>query len=163
MMNDGEEVYKMNGSDFFNSPLFKAFNKRPTMDEFLALSKRFSRFGLTQDDIRDAIKSACDFFNIPQPRMIQDLTNTPSGQTMFVNWDQGSYYDDVLCFNMQQLIDMKVDSKDAFSLVMTHECSHRVLQNTQFYVQSTGTASADDGCVEGDNGINNDIGKSDSS
>ena len=91
MMNGGEEVYKMNSSDFFNSPLFKAFNKRPTMDEFLALSRRFSRFGLTQDDIRDAIKSACDFFTIPQPRMIQDLTNTPGGQTMFVNWDRGSY------------------------------------------------------------------------
>ena len=138
MMNDGEEVYKMNGSDFFNSPLFKAFNKRSTMDEFLALSKRFSRFGLTQDDIRDAIKSACDFFNIPQPRMIQDLTNAPGGQTMFVNWDRGSYYDDVLCFSMQQLIDMKVDSKDAFSLVMTHECAHRVLQRTQFYGPNNG-------------------------
>ena len=108
------------------------------MDEFLALSKRFSRFGLTQDDIRDAIKSACDFFNLPQPRMIQDLTNTPGGQTMFVNWDRGSYYDDVLCFNMQQLIDMKVDSKEAFSLVMTHECCHRVLQNTQFYGPNSG-------------------------
>lgn len=66
------------------------------------------------------------------PRMIQDLTNVQNGQTMFVNWDRGSYYDDVLCFNMQQLIDMKVDSKDAFSLVMTHECGHRVLQNTLF-------------------------------
>lgn len=66
------------------------------------------------------------------PRMIQDLTNVQNGQTMFVNWDRGSYYDDVLCFNMQQLIDMKVDSKEAFSLVMTHECGHRVLQNTQF-------------------------------
>ena len=77
----------MSASDFFDSPIFKAFNKRPTMDEFLALSKRFSRFGLSQDDIRDAIKSACDFFNIPQPRMIQDLTNQPGGQTMFVNWE----------------------------------------------------------------------------
>ena len=108
------------------------------MDEFLALSRRFSRFGLTQDDIRDAVKSACDFFNIPQPRMIQDLTNTPGGQTMFVNWDRGSYYDDVLCFNMQQLIDMKVDTKEAFSLVMTHEAAHRVLQNTQFYGPNNG-------------------------
>lgn len=137
-MNGGEEGYKMNSSDFFNSPLYRQFNKRTTMDEFLALSKRFSRFGLTQDDIRDAIKSACDFFNIPQPRMIQDLTNAPGGQTMFVNWDRGSYYDDVLCFNMQQLIDMKVDSKEAFSLVMTHECCHRVLQNTQFYGPNNG-------------------------
>ena len=128
----------MNQEEFFNSPLYRQFNKRPTMDEFLALSKRFSRFGLTQDDIRDAIKSACDFFNIPQPRMIQDLTNTPGGQTMFVNWDRGSYYDDVLCYNMQQLIGMKVDSKNAFSLVMTHECAHRVLQNTQFYGPNNG-------------------------
>ena len=66
------------------------------------------------------------------PRMIQDLTNVQNGQTMFVNFNPGSYEDDVLCFNMQQLVDMKVDSKDAFSLVMTHECAHRVLQNTQF-------------------------------
>lgn len=102
------------------------------MDEFMGLSHRFRRFGLSESEIRDAIKSACDFFNIPMPRMIQDLTNARNGQTMFVNWDKGSYYDDVLCFNMQQLIDMKVDSKDAFSLVMTHECAHRVLQATSF-------------------------------
>ncbi len=103
------------------------------MDDFLKkCSQRFSRFGLSEADIQDAIKSACDFFNIPMPRMIQDLTNVQNGQTMFVNWDKGSYYDDVLCFNMQQLINMKVDCKDAFSLVMTHECAHRVLQNTQF-------------------------------
>ena len=103
-----------------------------SMDEFMGLSHRFRRFGLSESEIRDAIKSACDFFNIPMPRMIQDLTNARNGQTMFVNWDKGSYYDDVLCFNMQQLIDMKVDSKDAFSLVMTHECAHRVLQATPF-------------------------------
>ena len=102
------------------------------MDEFMGLSHRFRRFGLSESEIRDAIKSACDFFNIPMPRMIQDLTNARNGQTMFVNWDKGSYYDDVLCFNMQQLIDLKVDSKDAFSLVMTHECAHRVLQATPF-------------------------------
>ena len=95
-------------------------------------SETIQRFGLSDADVYEAIKSACDFFNIPMPRMIQDLTNVQDGQTMFVNWDRGSYYDDVLCFNMQQLIDMKVDSKDAFSLVMTHECGHRVLQNTQF-------------------------------
>lgn len=103
-----------------------------SMDEFMRLSQRFRRFGLSDEDIRDAIKSACDFFNIPMPRMIQDLTNAQNGQTMFVNWDRGSYYDDVLCFNMQQLIDMNVDSKEAFSLVMTHECAHRVLQATPF-------------------------------
>ena len=118
--------------NIFNNPAFQFF-KRPTMDDFLKrCQQRFQRFGLSDADVYDAIKSACDFFNIPMPRMIQDLTNVQNGQTMFVNWDRGSYYDDILCFNMQQLINMKVDSKDAFSLVMTHECGHRVLQNTQF-------------------------------
>ena len=119
-------------ANIFDNPAFQFF-KRPTMDDFLKrCQQRFQRFGLSDADVYGAIKSACDFFNIPMPRMIQDLTNVQNGQTMFVNWDRGSYYDDVLCFNMQQLIDMKVDSKDAFSLVMTHECGHRVLQNTQF-------------------------------
>lgn len=117
---------------FFDSPIYQMFNRRPTMDEFLRLSQQYKRFGLTPAEIKDAIKSACDFFNIPMPRLIQDLTNNPNGQTCFMNWDRGSYADDVICFNMQQLIDMKVDSKDAFSLVMTHECGHRVLQNTTF-------------------------------
>ena len=119
-------------ANIFDNPAFQFF-KRPTMDDFLKrCQQRFQRFGLSDADVHDAIKSACDFFNIPMPRMIQDLTNVQNGQTMFVNWNRGSYYDDVLCFNMQQLINMKVDSKDAFSLVMTHECGHRVLQNTQF-------------------------------
>ena len=119
-------------ANIFDNPAFQFF-KRPTLDDFLKrCQQRFQRFGLSDADVYGAIKSACDFFNIPMPRMIQDLTNVQNGQTMFVNWDRGSYYDDVLCFNMQQLIDMKVDSKDAFSLVMTHECGHRVLQNTQF-------------------------------
>lgn len=117
--------------DIFNAAWFQMFN-HTSMEEFLNLSNRFGRFGLSESDIRDAIKSACDFFNIPMPRMIQDLTNLENGETMFMNWDRGSYYDDVLCFNMQQLIDLNVDSKDAFSLVMTHECAHRVLQATQF-------------------------------
>lgn len=119
-------------ANIFDNPAFQFF-KPPTMDDFLKrCQQRFKRFGLSDADVHDAIKSACDFFNIPMPRMIQDFTNVQNGQTMFVNWDRGSYYDDVLCFNMQQLIDMKVDSKDAFSLVMTHECGHRVLQNTLF-------------------------------
>lgn len=102
------------------------------MDDFLKMSQRFNRFGLSPEEVEDAIKSACDFFNIPMPRMIHDMTNVRNGQTMFVNWHPGSYEDDVLCINMQQLVDMNVDSKEAFSLVMTHECAHRALQNTRF-------------------------------
>lgn len=116
----------------FDNPAFQ-FLQRPSTDDFLKrCQQRFNRFGLSDSDFNDAIKSACDFFNIPMPRMIQDLTNAQNGQTMFMNWNRGSYYDDVLCFNMQQLINMNVTNKEAFSLGMTHECGHRVLQNTQF-------------------------------
>lgn len=117
---------------FFDSPVYKFFN-RTSMDDFLKKSyQRFGRFGLSQQEIYDGIKSACDFFNIPMPRLIMDVTNNPNGQTCFMNWDKRSYADDVLCFNMQQLIDLKVNSKDAFSLVMTHEAGHMAFQNTQF-------------------------------
>lgn len=96
------------------------------------LNRRLSRFNLSNEDIEDAIKSACDFFNIPMPRIIQDLTNVKFGQTMFVDFNPTSYEDDILCYNMHQLVKMKIDSKEAFSLIMTHECAHRVLQNTHF-------------------------------
>ena len=113
-------------------PDWLQFISKASIVDIMKMFIRFNRFGLSQKDIEDAIKSACDFFNIPMPAMIHDLTNVENGQTMFVNYNPRSYDDDVLCFNMQQLVDMKVDSKEAFSLVMTHECAHRVLQNTQF-------------------------------
>ena len=117
--------------NIFKQDWFRLFHQT-SMEDFLQMSRRFQKFGLSPKDVEEAIKSACDFFNIPMPRMIQDLTNVQNGQTMFVNFNPGTYEDDVLCFNMQQLVDMKVDSKEAFSLVMTHECAHRVLQNTLF-------------------------------
>lgn len=118
-------------SNFFDSSVYKFFN-RTSMAEFLELSQRYKRFGLTPTEIQDAVKSACDFFNIPMPRLIQDMTNVPNGQTCFMNWDRGRYADDVICFNMEQLMQLGVKSKDAFSLIITHECGHRVLQATQF-------------------------------
>lgn len=117
--------------NIFNEDWFRLYY-HTSMDEFLKMSQRFQKFGLSPKDVEESIKSACDFFHIPMPHLIQDLTNVHNGQTMFVNFNPGSYDDDVLCFNMQQLVDLKVDSKEAFSLVMTHECAHRVLQNTQF-------------------------------
>lgn len=120
----------INMGNFFDQEWNMLVN-HTSMDEFVRMCRRFGRFGLAPNDIEEAIKSACDFFNIPMPRMIQDLTDVQNGQTMFVNFNRSSYDDDVLCFNMQQLVDMNVDSKEAFSLVMTHECAHRVLQNTQ--------------------------------
>lgn len=72
-------------SNIFDDPALQFF-KRPTMDDFLKqCQQRFQRFGLSDADVYDAIKSACVFFKIPMPQMIQDLTNVQNGQTMFVN------------------------------------------------------------------------------
>ena len=117
--------------NIFNQDWFRLFN-HTSMNEFLKMSQRFKKFGLTSKEVEEAIKSACDFFHIPMHRMILALTFVHNGQTMFVNWDRNSYEDDVLCFNMQQLIDLKLDGKEAFCLVMTHECSHRTLLTTRF-------------------------------
>lgn len=87
---------------------------------------------LTQELIEHTLHTACDFFGIPYPAMIADLTNRQNGQTMFVNTDSSSYSDDILCYNLRQLQLLGVSNEGAFSLVMTHECAHRVYQRTQF-------------------------------
>jgi hypothetical protein len=80
----------------------------------------------------EAIRSACDFFRIPYPELVYDLTNSKGGRTMFVNNNSDDMANDILCYNMDQLIGLNVNSKDSFSLIMTHECAHRVLQATRF-------------------------------
>ena len=128
-------------ANIFDNPAFQ-FLQRPSMEDFLKrCQQRFNRFGLSDADINDAIKSACDFFNIPMPRMIQDLTNDQNGQTMFMNWDRGNYYDDVLCFNMQQLINMNVTNKEAFSLVMTQNAATVSFKTPNFLVWLTDNGS----------------------
>ena len=62
-----------------------------------------SQYGITLDECERAIKAACDFFGIPMPRAIEDLTNNPEGATMFKNWDKDRYDDDVLCFDLKEL------------------------------------------------------------
>ena len=88
------QIAKDMSDNIFNQDWFRLFN-HTSMDEFLKMSQRFKKFGLTPKDVEDAIKSACDFFHIPMPRMIQDLTNVQNGQTMFVNFNPGSYKDDI--------------------------------------------------------------------
>lgn len=110
----------------------------PVSDGIDWLHNKYGIYRLSKEDIIDAIRSACDFFEIPMPRAIFDLTHRPGGQTMFINRNSKDYYDDEICFNMDQLAELKVRTKDAFSLVMTHECAHRVFQNTVFQGRNNG-------------------------
>lgn len=102
------------------------------LDNFRKNIQRLSKYGVSFFDCENAINETCQFFGIPAPVFIEDMTNHPRGQTMFVNinGNHQSFADDVICYSMEQLKQLGVDSKDAFSLVMTHECAHRVLQNT---------------------------------
>lgn len=88
-----------------------------------------SQYGITEDECTAGIQAACDFFGIPMPRAIEDLTKNPDGQTMFVNYERESYEDDILCYNLKQLKRMGVNDYTGFTAVFTHECAHRYFQN----------------------------------
>ena len=100
------------------------------LENFHKNLERKSRYGVSFFECENAINEVCNFFGIPAPAFIQDLTDHPQGNTMFVDRNRLSYADDIICYSMEQLKALGVNSKDAFSLVMTHECTHRVLQNT---------------------------------
>ena len=103
-----------------------------SMEGFLTNARKSYLSSLSEDQILYAINSACDYFHIPYPVIIQNLTNYSGGCTMFVDYNPRSYGDDVLCYNMHELAKLNVGTQDAFSLIMTHECAHRVLQGTRF-------------------------------
>lgn len=105
--------------------------KYPYLEGFRTSMKQLLRYGLSDEDCIKGVESACDFFEIPMPAFIADLTNHPYGQTMFLNRNPGSFLDDIICYDLEQLLGMGIKNEYAFTLVMTHECGHRVMQNTQ--------------------------------
>lgn len=108
--------------------------QRPTMDDFLREAERkFSNiFNLSVAQITEAIASACEFFGIPYPDMVYNLTYQENGQTMFVNRDASTYADDIICYNLAQLQALGATNQTALSLIMTHECAHRYFQDITF-------------------------------
>lgn len=102
-----------------------------TAKDLEAVCRRFDKFNLTHKEVMEAIRSACDFFRIPYPELVYDLTKSKGGRTMFVNNNSDDMANDILCYNMDQLIGLNVNSKDSFSLIMTHECAHRVFHKVK--------------------------------
>mgnify|MGYP003321784542 CR=1 FL=1 len=94
------------------SQVYKYF-RRVSMDDFIKRCNELKdRLSLSQQEIEDAIHSACDFFGIAYPMLIIDLSNKKYGQTMFVNTDPVSFNDDVICYSIQQLQELGVTDKD---------------------------------------------------
>lgn len=75
------------------------------------------------EDVEASIEEACNFFHISEPADIQE-----GDTTGVILKDKYSLNDDVLSFSKKQMMDMGIDSKDGLDLVMTHECTHRILQ-----------------------------------
>lgn len=79
---------------------------------------------LSPDMIEDSVSRACDFFHIEEPLDIR-----PGEMTGVGLGDMESYNDDILFYNPSQLADMGITGQDGLDLVMTHEGTHRMLQD----------------------------------
>lgn len=80
-------------------------------------------FGLSDSEIVQSVKEASAFFDMDNPLIIHEYRNTG----VFTNLPFTDR-DDVLVFNREQMQNMGITDKDGFDLVMTHECTHRMLQ-----------------------------------
>jgi len=101
------------------------------MDIFLYLSSLRGLEKLTEDQIVEAVKSACDFFDMPLPN-VGDTTYHPEYSTMFASVNPNSYEDDWICYDIRELASLNVSSYESLTLVLTHEATHRRTQMYQF-------------------------------
>lgn len=108
--------------------------ERPTMDNFIRNAERkFSTlFNMSMEDIAKGIQSACEFFGLEYPDMVYNLSNQPKGGTMVYNMDTSTDADDILCYDLHQLMSLGLNTRDSFTLIMTHECAHRFFQGYNF-------------------------------
>lgn len=82
-----------------------------------------NHFGLSEEQILQSVQRASEFFNLDAPQAIHEgwTTGVMNGLPM-------TETDDILIFNREQLLDMGINDKMGFDLVMTHEGAHRALQ-----------------------------------
>lgn len=99
------------------------------MEYFLYLSRLHQLQTLSKEQILEAVKTACDFFNMPFPN-VADTTGHPDYGTMFASSNRKSYDDDYICFDFQELAYLHITTYNALTLVLTHEATHR---RTQMY------------------------------
>lgn len=80
-------------------------------------------FALSDSEIAQSVHDASAFFHLDDPAVIQEYrtTGVVTGSPFTEN-------DDVLVFNRQQMQKLGISDREGFDLVMTHECTHRMLQ-----------------------------------
>ena len=80
-------------------------------------------FILPDTMVHDAIEHACTFFNLPEVPVVDS-----TGVCVWPN-TPGTPFDDVFGFDRAQMMEMGIQGEDALTLVYTHECAHRALQD----------------------------------
>lgn len=79
---------------------------------------------LPDEMVISAVTRACQFFNLPEVPVIE-----ADGTCVWPN-DTTTPNDDVFGFNRVQLMELGISGEDSLTLIYTHECAHRTLQNT---------------------------------
>lgn len=90
------------------------------------------RYHITENECKQAVLEVCDFFGIPEPLLIKDITDHPELGTCIMPRDTERLDDDLLLFDLKELKQLGVEDIIGFKAVMTHECAHRVFQNQWF-------------------------------
>ena len=109
-----------------------------SMEYFLYLSRLHQLQALSKEQIFEAVKTACDFFNMPFPN-VANTTGHPNFGTMFASSNRWSYDDDYICYDLQELAYLHVSTYNALTLVLTHEATHRRTQMYNFPGPNNGT------------------------
>ena len=114
--------------------------ERPTMDGFLReAEERFSNlFNLPIAEITDAIRSACAFFGLSYPKKVLDISRMAEPGTRVYPMDPTTDEDDILFYDLRELMALRIRNKESFSLIMTHECAHRYFQGWAFQGRNNG-------------------------
>ena len=111
--------------------LFLRIFGRVSLDGFQYLCRLHALQELSDGQIAQAVQDACDFFGMPLPKII-DTTNHAEYSTMFVPSNPKTYADDIICYDLQELAYLNVDTYNALTLVLTHEATHRRTQAYRF-------------------------------
>lgn len=89
----------------------------------LNLNQHINGQSLPDEMVLSAVSKACDFFGIPEIPVVN-----AQGTCVWSN-DPTTYEDDVLGFNREELLSLGISGEDSLTLIYTHECAHRTLQD----------------------------------
>ena len=84
--------------------------------------KAINDYILPDEMVVEAVKSSCDFFGLPEVPVVNS-----DGSCVWPN-DSSTVDDDVFGFNRQELMTLGIKGYDSLTMVYTHECAHRALQ-----------------------------------